>query len=302
MKQIGQLTLRNIRIFTRDRMSFFFSMFNAVIILALYLLFIRNLNIQGIKQALSTSGLIYADKALDFFIDTWMITGVISVTSITLPFGIYSIVVDDRCKNISKDFHASPISPSKVTLSYVFAVLIISISVIFILLGISVLYIFITTGYSASISGLLSAFGISALSCVCSSLLLIIPAFYIKSQPAFGGLSAILGVVAGFLTGAYMPLNMFPSAIQTIASVIPGTHVTSLLRSIFMKSSLPLLLENAGGMYKTVAALLKKEFGAQLYVFNQSLSFNVMLIYVVAMTIIFFLLSVFLMRKKYVNK
>ena len=109
MKQIGQLTLRNVRLFTRDRMSFFFSMFNAVIILALYVLFIRNLTILGVEQALTSSGLIYTDNALDFFMDTWMITGIISVTSITLPFGIYSIVVEDKCRNISKDFHASPI-------------------------------------------------------------------------------------------------------------------------------------------------------------------------------------------------
>ncbi len=302
MKQIGQLTLRNVRLFTRDRMSFFFSMFNAVIILALYVLFIRNLTILGVEQALTSSGLIYTDNALDFFMDTWMITGIISVTSITLPFGIYSIVVEDKCRNISKDFHASPIRPYKVTLSYVLAVLIISICVIFLLLGIAVVYIYFATGYSISASGLLSAFGISALSCLSSSLLLILPAYFIKSQAAFGGLSAILGVVAGFLTGAYMPLTMFPSAIQTISAVIPGTHVTALLRNIFMKSSLPLLLENSGETYESVAAFLTKEFGAELYIFNQPLSFDVMLTFVVATTVVFFLLSVILMRKKFVNK
>ncbi len=290
------------KIFVRDKMSFFFSMLNPIIIIALYLLFIRNLNILGIKEAMSSTGMIYSDKALDFFIDTWMITGVISVTSITLPFGIYSIVVDDRTKNISKDFHASPIKPYKVTLSYVLAVLFISISVILILLGASILYIYLKTGYSVSLSCLLSAFGISALSCICSSLILIIPAFNIKSQGAFSGLSAILGVVAGFLTGAYMPLNMFPSALQTVACVIPGTHVTALIRNIFMKSSLPLLLENTGEMYDAISDILTKEYGAKLFFFDKALSFETMILYVAAITVVFFVLSVFLLRKKFVNK
>ena len=47
-------------------------------------------------------------------------------------------------------------------------------------------------------------------------------------------LVAVFSTAVGFLIGAYMPLGMLPTWVQTVCAFIPGTYSCALLRYSFM--------------------------------------------------------------------
>lgn len=298
MKTIYYLTLRNIKSFTRDKMGFFFSMLSPLIVLALYFLFIRGLNLDGVEAILAQSGITYSSKAASFFLDSWMFMGLIGVTSITLPLGIYSIMVEDRSKNIYNDFTASPVTAYKITLSYILSVVVISSTAVVVLAILCLVYMLIYSGYILSFLPFLGILGVSILSCICSSVMIVILVNFITSMGAFSGLNAILGVIAGFLTGAYMPLSMFPTAVQTLAAFIPTTSVVAILRKIYMNKSIPLLLENATFATDEVADAFSLAYGGKLKFANTTMPFWSMFVILLGYILIFLLISIFVLKKK----
>ena len=44
--------------------------------------------------------------------DSWLIAGILAVTSISTTLGAFGVIVDDKAKKIEKDFRCSPISRS----------------------------------------------------------------------------------------------------------------------------------------------------------------------------------------------
>ena len=78
------LTRRNILVFVKDRANVFFSLLAPLIVLALYVLFIGRMQADGISEALANFG-VSADGAVRAFSDSWMLSGVMATTCITVP-------------------------------------------------------------------------------------------------------------------------------------------------------------------------------------------------------------------------
>src|SRR4030067_1637252 len=108
MTIIVNLIKRNLKLFFRDRASVFFSFLAVFIIIGLYVLFLGNMMVEGFGEVLG-------DDAR-FSVDSWIMAGILSVVSITTTLGAFGIMVDDKTKNILKDFLSSPFKPSHVCL------------------------------------------------------------------------------------------------------------------------------------------------------------------------------------------
>ena len=65
-RALMQLTLRNLKVFVKDRANIFFSLLAPLIVLALYVLFIGRLQADGITAALEEFG-VSADGAVRAF-------------------------------------------------------------------------------------------------------------------------------------------------------------------------------------------------------------------------------------------
>ena len=90
---------RNLKLFFRDRAAVFFSLLAVFIIIGLYVLFLGETvmgNLEGVSGG-------------RFLMDSWIMAGLMAVTSVTTTMGAVAVVVDDRAKGIAKDFHTSPL-------------------------------------------------------------------------------------------------------------------------------------------------------------------------------------------------
>ena len=94
-----QLVLRNLRIFFRDRSAVFFSLLAVFIIIGLYVLFLGDMMASSLKDVAGSR----------FLMDSWIMAGLLAVTSMTTTLGAFGIMVDDQSKKIIKDFYCSPV-------------------------------------------------------------------------------------------------------------------------------------------------------------------------------------------------
>ena len=91
---------RNLKVFFRDKASVFFSLLAVLIIFLLYMLFLGDVWQQNLPKVAGTRAMM----------DSWIMAGVLAVTSLTTVMGAFGTMVDDRQNKIVKDFSASPVS------------------------------------------------------------------------------------------------------------------------------------------------------------------------------------------------
>ena len=99
---------RNLKVFFRDKASVFFSLLAVLIIFLLYMLFLGDVWQQNLPKVAGTRAMM----------DSWIMAGVLAVTSLTTVMGAFGTMVDDRQNKIVKDFSASPVSRGKIVAGY----------------------------------------------------------------------------------------------------------------------------------------------------------------------------------------
>ncbi|MFA6680179.1 MAG: ABC transporter permease [Candidatus Methanomethylophilaceae archaeon] len=218
---------RNMLIFFRDRSTVFFSFLGVFIVLALYILFLGDIWEGDLSQQGITNS--------KLLIGTWMMAGVIAIASVTISMGAFGTMVEDRDKNIVKDFRTSPVKRRDLVAGYVLSVLIIGILMTVITFIVALAYL-MCIGYTfPSILTILEIFGIIILSVLANSTMILFIVSLIKTTSAFSTASAIVGTLIGFLAGVYIPVGALPSGVATIVNIFPTSHAASLLRTLMMK-------------------------------------------------------------------
>lgn len=96
---IWNIAVRNLKLFFRDKSSVFFSLLAVFVIIGLYVLFLGNM---------ITSGLQWLGEGARFIMDSWIMAGLLAVTSLTTTMGAFGVMIEDRTKKVMKDFTASP--------------------------------------------------------------------------------------------------------------------------------------------------------------------------------------------------
>lgn len=223
---IKSLILRNLKIYFRDKTSVFFSLLGVFIIIGLYVIFLGKMMIGYTDEVIGSDS--------RFLMTSWIMAGVISVTTITTCNGAFGIMVEDTALNKIRDFKVSPIKRWQLVLSYVLSAMIVGFLMSILTFVLSEIYIYIDGGSVLSFLSILKALGIILLSVFSSSALIFLIMSFIKSQNAFGTASSIIGTLIGFLTGIYIPIGNLPNGVQTLIKVFPLSHSGVLLRQIMM--------------------------------------------------------------------
>ncbi len=220
-----QLILRNLKLFFRDRSAVFFSLLAVFIIIGLYILFLGDM--------LSSS--LVDIPGGRFLMDSWIMGGLLSVTSITTTLGAFGIMVDDRYKKIFKDFYCSPIKRSRLIGGYLISTFIIGIIISMVAFILCEAYIVINGGRILPLMNILKIIGLVLLTTLTSSSMVAFIVTFFKSQNAFASFSTILGTLIGFLTGIYVPLGTLPETVQLAIKLFPISHSAALFRQVFME-------------------------------------------------------------------
>ncbi len=293
---IWKLTQRNILVYTRNRMSVFFSFLSVIIIIGLYALFLGKVQVDNIEGMMKQYGLV--TESARYLVDTWIMSGLLAINAVTLSLGALGTMVFDIEDKRFPDFIVAPASRTAVVLSYLIATWIITLVFSLIAFVLSELYILSGGGHLLQPEKLLEAFGVMVLSVITSSSTMFLLASFLKSGSAFGTLSTLLGTMIGFITGVYVPLGILPSFVQKIVNVVPFSHSAALLRQIFCEQPLKEVFSSVPAHAQATAiADYSRMYGIQLYWGDSVITVPTMLIVLAGTAVVFLALSALKLRR-----
>lgn len=287
MYALGTMAKRNLKLFFLDKAGVFFSLLAPLIVLVLYILFLRDVQIDSITAGFEGTPL--DTKRVAAFIDSWMISGTVSIACLTVSLSACTTMVTDRTKGINKDGLASPVKNWSIKLSYFISNYVITVMICLIVLFIGFIYIAATGGWAVSVGEVFGLIGTVFFSALSATLLMCFIAYFIKTEAVMGAVVGIMSAMLGFLLGAYMPLSTFPKAIQIICGIIPGTHATGIFKNLFMTGALNSLTE---GLPVEAVGEIKDTFGMNVNFFGANLGVGGMVAVVAVSIVIFFALNV----------
>lgn len=287
MTVIVNLIKRNLKLFFRDRASVFFSFLAVFIIIGLYVLFLGNMMVNSFKDVLG-------DNAR-FIIDSWIMAGILSVTSITTTLGAFGIMVEDKTKKILKDFLSAPFKRSQLAAGYVISSFIIGVIMSIAALIIAEIYIVANGGSLLGFMSLLKLFGVMLLSVFAGTSMVFFIVTFFRSSNAFSVASSLIGTLIGFLTGIYIPIGSFPSAVQTVIKSFPISHAASLFRQIMMEAPMSKAFANAPPGAITD---FERTMGVTFFFGDKGLSPLINIIVLIATGVVFLVLAIMSMSVK----
>lgn len=238
-----ELISRNRKVYTRDRLAFFMSFLSVIILILVYQVFLGQIQIDAIKEALNSDT---ASTDTIQMVNYWLISGLTTIISMTSTLGAFGVMVSDREKKLSEDFKVSPVSNFKVELAYaVFAILFGIIMTMFSF----VFAIGIFNGFSSlldySMTDYLSILGVTSLGTILSATIILPILAFIRTSSAFTTLSTIVGTFIGFISGVYLSIGSVGETLQQVMTWFPLTQVNALLKQVLMKDSIAQVFNDA---------------------------------------------------------
>ena len=287
-----ELISRNRKVYTRDRLAFFMSFLSVIILILVYQVFLGQIQIDAIKEALNSDT---ASTDTIQMVNYWLISGLTTIISMTSTLGAFGVMVSDREKKLSEDFKVSPVSNFKIELSYaVFAILFGIIMTMFS----CIFAIGMFNGFSAlldySMMDYLSILGVVSMGTVLAATIILPILAFIRTSSAFTTLSTIVGTFIGFISGVYLSIGSVGETLQQIMTCFPLTQVNALLKQILMKDAISKVFDHAPS---TVIMNYKESYGIILQnASGEQLSTRFMFTYISIIIVV--LLGVHFMIKK----
>ena len=283
MKSVKALTIRNLKLFFRDKPLVFFSFLSVIIILGLYVLFLGDINVSNIKSIIGKD-----IEGIDALVYGWMLPGVIAISTITLSLGNMGRLVDDARDETLSDFMVSPINRSQLVLSYVLSTIIIATMIDVLMFIASVFIVKLKGGPFLDLNQIFSSLGLILLLIISSSLLSLLLASFIRSPNTYGVANTIVGTFIGFVTGAYMPMGIMPVLIQNLFNSLPVSMGASLLRQIYLRD---IIKDVFNGAPESVVLDYRYFQGIDLKILGHILTPAEMLIGIIASIVLLFVLT-----------
>lgn len=229
------LTVRNLKLFFKDKMQVFFSLLAPLIVLFLYVAFLGETQMDSLRASIP-EGLI-SDDLIEGVVNGWMLSGLLAVTCITVAVSVSSVTVSDNEKGISADFDSSPVRGSVVRFSYMAASYVSTLIITFIILAIGLIYLAIS-GWYLNAGQVFAIIGNVFLSALSSTLFATVAVSFFRSSGALGGFIGIISAAIGFLVGAYIPLSVLGKGMEYAACFLPGTYSAAIFRDMFISGAL----------------------------------------------------------------
>lgn len=230
MKQVIQLTKRNCMIYLRDRGAVFSSMLTMMIVIALMLVFLGDMNVNGIvSEFFGKNAPNEARHNTECYVFWWTVAGVLSVNSLMVVLTVLSPMIADTENGVIQSFYTSPIERWKISAGYVISAWVCS-SVFAVLTILGAVIIAAVKDYDVTFGDcIISVLYSSANAFVYAGMMYLI-AVLIKSTSAYSGLGTTIGTLCGFLGGIYLPVGSLPDSVLSVLKCLPILHGTALIR------------------------------------------------------------------------
>ena len=284
MRGILGLIKRNLLLFFKDWQSILFSLLTSIIVLVLYLLFLKGTFVVAINKEMEQyPGLasMVSEKDIDMFANLLLLTGILGSAMISVPFSCITTLVRDRANKVDYDILATPMKRGQIIFAYFVSAVLSSTLLTGIILTIGLVGIRMQGNIYMNASQVVKAFSIVALGSISASAIFMIIVLFFKTFSACEAFFGILSAASGFVIGAYIPISQFSNEVQTVCNLFPASQITIMLRNILLNGLLEHINTSLAGVDQGMFVLsLKKYFTFQAKLFKGYLDMNKMLEYI----------------------
>lgn len=284
MRGILGFIKRNVLLFFKDWQSILFSLLTSIIVLVLYLLFLKGTFVSAIQSAMEQyPGLasMVPQKDIDMFANLFLLSGILGSAMISVPFSCITVLVKDRANKVDYDILATPMKREQIILAYFISAVLTSILLNSIILAVGLIGIRMQGNMYLNISQVVKAFSVVALGSISASAIFMIVVLFFKTVSACEAFFGILSAASGFVIGAYIPISQFSNEVQTVCNLFPASQITIMLRNILLNGLLEHINTSLQGVDQGIFVLsLKEYFTFQAKLFKGYLDMNKMLEYI----------------------
>lgn len=229
MKTVGALVKRNVKLFFKDKGTFFTSLITPIILLVLYTTFLYKVYKDSFQMNLP-EGIVFPEDTLQGLVGGLLLSSLLAVSAVTVSFCANLCMIADKFSGAKGDITITPVKPRSLALSYYFSTVINGLIISLVATMLGCIYL-ACTGWYLSFTDvlcflldvvLLVLFGTALSSLVC---------YPLTTQGQLSAVGSIVSAGYGFICGAYMPISNFSKGLQNVLSFFPGTYGTSLVRN-----------------------------------------------------------------------
>ena len=278
------LAKRNILCYLRDRESVFFSLMGVLIVVLLYLIFLRDMLISNWPDMPGIGNLI----------DAWVMAGILGIVPVTTCAGALQTMIDDRADGKDRDILVTPMGAWRIAMGYVVSTFAVGLLMSAVTLVICLVYLF-ATGCPLSVQGILLTAALLIPSSLSASIIMYALTSFLNSPGAFSGFFTVVSVLIGFLAGIYMPMGTMPDFMQYISVLVPASQMAALFRESLAQTALN---ETFMGAPSTMVESFRVDMGFDLCLGDLSVTIPLMLVYVIGVTALFFALAAYRIKRR----
>lgn len=258
------LLKRNIKIYFADKTVFFVSLMAPMILLLLFVLFLRGVYVNSFIAMLPEGFAFAEDNITASFIAGWLVSSLMSVTCVTVSIGACVIMVQDKIHGVIHDIKASPVKSGTVSLAYFAATFVSAFIIMLTMLGLGLIFIAISGWYLTFADIILILLNTVLLPLFGCGVATVINSF-VRSDGGVTAVSALSSSVYGFICGAYMPLSQFGAAFSNIFGFNPGLYGSIIFKNLFLRGTMG---QMNGQLPEAAITAIKDGFDMNFYFFG----------------------------------
>lgn len=273
MTGLWALVRRNVKLYFKDKGTFFTSLITPVILLVLYVTFLANVYEDSFRSALDAAGASVSDALIKGCVGGQLVSSLLAVSCVTVAFCSNLLMVQDKVSGARRDLTIAPVKKATLALGYYLATLLSSLIICLTATAVSLGYLaavgwYLTAGDVAAIVldvVLLVLFGTALSSCIL---------FPLSTSGQASAVGTVVSAGYGFICGAYMPISNFSTGLQRVLGFLPGTYGTSLLRNHALRGVFAEMSEQ--GFPDAVVAAIRDSVDCNLYFFDHKVETGAM--------------------------
>ena len=297
------LTKRNLLLFFKDKQSIIFSLLTSMIVLALYLLFLKDTFVNAMDSAINQfpglSSLIDKNDK-EMFANLILLTGILGSAMITVPYNCLITLVKDRENKVDYDILATPLKRGQIIFSYFVSAALSSAILTSMILAIGLGVIGMQGDIYLGTSEIVKAFGAVALGSISATSIFMIVVLFFKSVSASGAFFGMLSAASGFIIGAYIPISQFSESVQTVCNIFPASQITIVLRNVLINGLLEHMNTSLAGVDQGMfVTVIKELFSFKARIFDGYLDETQMLGYITVSILVCIVVQIIVYSKTY---
>ena len=173
---------RSLKVYAKDKLAIMLSMLTQVIVLGLYLMFLKSTYVDAINGSLGALKDLVTSADVDALVNSWLVSGVIGTSVVTVALNSLSVMVSDKQEKIDYDYNATSVKGSTVVMSYFSGAVATTVLMSSILLTAGLVFLSIGGIITYTFMDLLKIYGLVVLGSISSTLVLMSFVSFFKKQ------------------------------------------------------------------------------------------------------------------------